>query len=457
MSKEIIAAQPPQKRIKNFSEVALGFSRKQATSEAMRCPQPADPAHAQRCPLGIDILGFIRLIREGNTAGALEKIREQNPLAGVCGRVCSAPCETDPFHDENWAIAIRALERYVADVGEKKLQKLPQPTKSQMVCIVGCGPAGLTAAADLARRGYSVTIFEALHMPGGILRYGIPEFRLPQKILDHEIAYIQSLGVTIKTDCFIGQTFSIQELFEMGFSAAFLSTGAGVPQNLGISGENLNAVLTTSEFLMRINLMQAHQYPKFDTRLDLGEKIIVIGAGIAGIDCARIAMRLGKSATIVFERTQEELSKQQKEIEYAKEEGVKFEFLTKPLEILHGNRNRPAGLKCVRVDFADPDSSGQWQLIPVAESEFTLDADTVVVAGGHKANSAISKFTENLKIKKDGTFWTQKDSFATSLPGVFAGGSVVSGAGPLIAAMVSAKKAAQEMDVYLSRLPAKKQ
>lgn len=456
MPKEILLTQPAQKRIKNFSEVALGFTKKQATSEALRCPQPTDPAHAQRCLLGIDILAFIRLIREGNVVGALQKIREQNPLAAVCGRVCSAPCETDAFHGDDWQIGIRALERFATDQGEKKNAKGVSSAKEQAIAVVGSGPSGLTAAADLAKRGYRVTIFEALHAPGGSLRFSIPEFRLPRKVLDAEIEYIKSLGVAIKTDSLIGQTFSLKELFEMGYAAVYLATGINIPQLPGLPGGNLSRVYTASEFLLRVNLMNAHLSPQYATPLPIGQRIVVVGGNDEVLDCARISRRLGKDVMVIFERTEEDLMAHKDEVAYAKEEGVKFELFTRPLEILPKDNKSVRGLKCIRLDFADPNSSGQWQLVAVEGSELILEADTVIMATPYKANALIGKLTEGLKVKKDGTFSVDKDTFMTSLAGVFASGDSLSATSSIVEAMSLAKKTARAIDQYLTKPLTKK-
>ncbi len=447
MPKGAMPTQPSQKRAKNFSEVALGFSKKQAVEEALRCPQPLKPEHSNRCPLGVDVFSFIRFIREGNLSAALEKIKEANPLPGVCGRICSAPCEKDLYENEHWSVAVRGLERYVADNVNQKIKKNSAAafgenggSGGRKVAVIGSGPAGLVAAHDLARLGYTVTIFEALHASGGVLRYGIPEFRLPKKVLDNEIMYIQSLGIKIETNVFIGQTITIDELFKSGFAAVYLATGSGVPVPLGIPGENLPGVFSMSEFLMRVNLAQP---------LKLGKKVAVIGSGGIGVDCARVALRLGCEVVVVFERSEEELTPQEQELKYAKEEGVKFEFFTKPLEILAGEGNRTRGVRCVKVDFADPHSTGEWKLVTVEGSEFVLDADTIVVSSGHKPNTFVSKFTDGLKVIDSGVFEIQENSFATSVPGVFAGGDAAIGAGPLIKAMASAKKAVLEIDQYL--------
>ena len=445
--------QPAQKRIKNLSEVALGFSKREAMEEAVRCPQPAQPEHIHRCPLGIDIFGFIRRIREGDAPGALAKIREQNHFPGICGRICSAPCQKDLYEEEHWSIDIRALERYAADNGQRKLSlETGAIKKGKKIAVIGSGPSGLTAAADLANLGYSTVVFEALHLAGGILRYGIPEFRLPKKILDAEISYLKLLGVEIKTNCFIGPTHTLKELFDMGFSAVYLALGAGVPKFLGIPGENLSGVYSVSEYLLRANLTDVASK---DNSLATGKKIVVVGTGTDALDCARVGIRLGKETVIVYELTQEEFKGSRKEIEYAKEEGVKFEMLTRPLEILNDGRNGVKGLRCIKMDFADSESTGKWRLMPVGDSEFIINTDAVVVSGGYRPNSFIGRFTADLKLNDDGSIWVDEYTNMTSIPGVFAGGDVVHGHNAVIHAMAASKKAAREINRYLQQKSAK--
>ncbi len=441
-----------QKRINNFSETVAGFTKKQAQEEALRCPQPTSHVQAQRCPLGVDVFSFIRSLREGDTVGALQKIREQNPLPGICGRVCSAPCQSKLGDEQAWSVDIRSLERFAYDQGDKRAGAAPAAKRKEKIAIVGSGPAGLVCAHELAKVGFGVTIFEALHLPGGVLRYAIPEFRLPKKILDAEITHLQSFGVEIKTNCFIGQTISILELFEMGFSAVYLATGSGVPQGFGITGESLKGVYWMSEFLMSLNLSTAKPHDPSNDIFHSGKKVAVLGSGTIALDCARAALRLGKDVVFVYERSEDELLALRQDINFAKEEGIRFEFFARALEILGDGHNHARGVKCVRVDFADVDSSGKWQLKEVEGSEFMIDADHVIVSGKHQPNSIIAKFTNGLKTNPNETFVTNNDHFETSIPGVFAGGDCAMGAGPLITAMASAKKVAMEIDRYLQDL-----
>jgi glutamate synthase (NADPH/NADH) small chain len=431
------------KRSKNFLEVSSGFNKKQALEEAMRCPQPAHIDFLHGCPLGVDILSFVRLIREGNPVAALEKIREKNPLAGICGRVCPAPCEQDPLlQRENRHVNVRALERYAADFGEhKKTQSVLDEAKIK-IALVGSGPAGLTAAADLARLGYKVTVFEAMHVLGGVLRYALPEFRLPKKILDNEIEYLKSLGVDFRIGLFIGQTLTLAELFGQGYQAIYLAPGAGMPKTSLIAGSASKGVYTAGEFLMRFH--------KDNEALlsSLGSRIVVVGNKNDTLDCARISLRLKKKITLIHEGTEDVLSLRPEEIQQAQEEGLKLEVLVKPVEILSEN-NKIKGVKCVRMDFADRDSTGQWQLIAVEDSDFVIEADNVIISAGYKSNSLIGKFTQELKTNKDGTIWTDKNTFMTSIPGVFLAGAVMSPEATLVESMSLAKKAAEEMDKFL--------
>ncbi len=445
-----ISIQPVEKRIKNFSEVSLGFSKKQATEEALRCPQPSNPEHIHRCPLGIDVHGFIRLIRENDVNGALQKIKEHNHLPGICGRLCSAPCEQNFFPEENWSVSIKALERYASDFGShKSLKQKEINPRLQKIAVIGSGPAGLTAAGDLAKLGYGVTIFEAFYLPGGVLRYDSPEFRLPKKVLDGEIEYIKSLGVEIKTSHVIGTSLTLEELLKEGYAAVFLALGAGLPKFSNISGEHFGRVYLANEFLMRVKFKQERGLLQDEFFSSMGKKIAIVGSEAAAIDCARTAIRLGKEVVLVFEGTEDDLKAAPEEINFAKDEGVKFEVLTRTLEIFSDENYLAKGLRCVKMDFADPNSSGSWKLIPVQGSDFNLEADTVILSSGCRPNSSIGKFIKDLKINKDGSIWTKKNSSATSIPGVFAGGSVVSGAGDMIDAMVSAKAAVQEIANYV--------
>ncbi len=443
-----------KKRIKNFKEVALGFSKKQAIAEAQRCLQCKNPVCKKGCPVEIDIPAFIKLIAEGKPVEALRKIKEKNNLPAICGRVCPQENQCEfacILGKKGEAINIGALERYAADKGNKR--KRPSTIDHRpltKVAAVGSGPAGLTAAADLAKMGYDVALFESLHLPGGVLTYGIPEFRLPKDIVLAEVEYIKSLGVKLETNCLIGKTYTLADLFNAGFKAIFIGTGAGLPQFLGIPGENLARVYSANEFLTRINLMKGYLFPKYPTPINIGEKVGVIGAGNVAFDCARVAIRLRKKATLIYRRSVAEMPARIEEIENAKEEGLKFSLLTQPLEIIADEKGFAKSLKCIKMELGDPDSSGRRRPVPVKGSEFFLDCDTVIVAIGQNPNPLLVKNTPNLKTNEDGTVWVD-ENFMTSIPGVFAGGDIVTGADTVISAMGAAKKAAQAIDRYLKR------
>jgi len=371
-------------------------------------------------------------------------------LPSVCGRICSAPCEAAcVFADEDAPIGIRALERYAADFGKLHSRNGKPSLKGKKIAVIGGGPTGLSAAADLAKKGYQVTIFEALDEPGGVLRYGIPEFRIPKKNLDNEINEIAALGVELKTAFFGGQIMTVEEFFEQGFSAVLLATGAGVPKFIGLPGVNLGGVYYGEEFLMRVNLTRPNIFSRHIPNFFIGKNIAVIGSGNTSLDCARAAVRFGCEATLLFHRTEDEMRVQKIERDYGKEEGVCFEPLVKPVEILANSNNFVGGLKCIRMDYADFNSTGKWQLTEVPDSEFILDVDTVIIAVGHKPNSLISKFSPGLKLNDDESIMIDNETGMTSIPGVFAAGNAVTDAGPVVEAIVSGKKSAEFINKYL--------
>jgi len=432
--------------------VVGGLSKKQAIEEAARCPQCADPVCVEGCPLHIDIPVFIRSLREGNAAEALNKIREANVLTGICGRACSAPCETACIlNEEKSPISIRALERYAWDHGHRR-QPIKKSSAGQKIkiAVVGSGPAGLTAAVELVRLGYQVTVFESLHEAGGVLSYGIPEFRLPRKILGAELEYVRSLGVEVRTNTLLGPMMSIKEIFETGYQAILLALGAGVPKFSNIPGENLVGVYLADEFLMRVNLMKAVQYPNYGTPLCLGHKVTVIGRGHPAMDSARTLVRLGKEVTLVHQGTEEDIFLKAEELAQAREEGVQLEFLTRVTQIIPDEQEAVAGVKCLRLDFAETHSTAAngWQLLPVAGSEFTLESDSVIIAVGHRPNTQMAFWFKDLQMNKNGTIWTAKNSFMTSLCGVFVGGNLQA-VGPLVNAMGQAQKAVKEIHDYV--------
>jgi len=402
------------------------------------------------CPLGIDIPGFIRHIRENEPRQALARIREKNMLSAICGRLCPAPCERAcVFYEDGAPIAIRALERYAADYGQARLPARSSPVSQKKVAVVGSGPTGLSAAAHLAHLEYGVTIFESFPAPGGVLRQGVPEFRLPRKVLDSEIDFMESLGIEIKTNVLAGQTAGLGEILGLGYSAILLALGAGTPKFLDIPGTNLGGVYYAEEFLLQLNLLAGGRLFREEFPLPVGDRVVVVGGGYAALDCSRMARRLGKEAIVVFHRTQDEMEARIEEREYAREEGVRLEPLVNPIEILGDDRNWVAGLKCTRLDFANPQESGAWQLVPVPESEFVLEADTLIIAVGHQPNSAIIKKTPNLKVNPDGTIYTNPENRMTSMAGVFAAGPIARGPTSVVEAMAEGKKVAEQMDQYL--------
>lgn len=403
------------------------------------------------CPLGIDIPGFVRQLREGDAVGALNRIRENNILPGVCGRVCLAPCESAcVFNDETNSIGIRSLERFAADNGRSKVMakiKGGDVKNGMKIAVVGSGPAGLSAAAELAKRGYEVTIFEALSRAGGALRYGIPEFRLPSRILDAEINDILSLGITLRTNIIVGQTVLYDELLR-DFDAVFLSVGALSPRYDSIAGDHLTGVYYAQELLMKINLWEAQNYPKSTVSPLLGENVIVIGSNYAAVDCARAVVRLGRKASVVFPGMDEEINVYEMDKKNAVEEGVKFETLVNPLEILSDDRNKVKGLSCERLDFVEL-SQGRWDIQAVPGSQFVLEADTIILSGSPRVNESINRYLPGLRWTEDQTIWVDPLTGRTSLEKIFAAGNVVTGAGILVDAIAAGKNTAIRMDQAL--------
>lgn len=455
-SREEMPKQEPQVRRGNFSEVALGYTPEQAAAEAARCLNCKKPFCMEGCPVEVNIPTFISKIKAGDFGGAAETIKEKNSLPAICGRVCpqESQCESRcVVGRKGEPVAIGALERFVADWSrENSCRTKPQigEEKGMKVAVIGAGPAGLTAAADLALMGYDVTIFESLHAPGGVLRYGIPEFRLPKSIVEQEVDYIRSLGVELATNYLMGQTLTIPELFAEGYRAVFVGTGAGLPYFLNVPGENLNGVYSANEFLTRVNLMKAYLFPEFDTPIKIGKRVIVVGAGNVAMDAARTALRLGaEEVSIVYRRSREEMPARRDEIENAEEEGVIFRLLTNPLQILGNEQAQVRGMVCQRMELGEPDASGRRRPVAVEGSEFTLDVDTVVVAIGQGPNPILLRNSPGLELNKYGYIKADSESLATSLPGVFAGGDIVTGAATVIAAMGAGKKAARSIDEYL--------
>lgn len=445
--------QPAEERKKNFNEVALGYAKEDALAEASRCLSCKEPKCVEGCPVNVDIPGFIKLVCEEDFAGAIEKIKGTNTLPAICGRVCPQETQCEALcvlGKKGQPVAIGRLERFCADYERKqgvKVPEIPKPT-GKKVAVVGSGPAGLTAAADLAKLGHKVTVFESLHKAGGVLSYGIPEFRLPKEIVRQEVEYIQQLGVEFKPNYIIGRIKTLDELCDE-FDAIFLGTGAGLPSFMGIPGENFNGVYSANEFLTRVNLMKAYD-SEYDTRVRLGKHVVVVGGGNVAMDAARSALRLGaEDVSIVYRRGEDEMPARREEIEHAKEEGITFKLLTNPVRILGDEKFNATAVECIKMELGEPDKSGRRSPVPVEGSEFTIPADVVVIAIGTSPNPMIFKGSEGLDQSKKGTVVADEETGATSKCGVFAGGDVVTGAATVISAMGAGKKAAKAIDEYL--------
>ncbi|HWQ49400.1 MAG TPA: NADPH-dependent glutamate synthase [Methanosarcina sp.] len=445
--------QPAEERRKNFNEVALGYTKEDALAEASRCLSCKEPKCVEGCPVNVDIPGFIKLVCEEDFSGAIEKIKGTNTLPAICGRVCPQETQCEALcvlGKKGQPVAIGRLERFCADYERQQGVKVPEIPEStgKKVAVVGSGPAGLTAAADLAKLGHKVTVFESLHKAGGVLSYGIPEFRLPKEIVRQEVEYIKQLGVEFKPNYIIGRIETLDELCDE-FDAVFLGTGAGLPSFMGIPGENFNGVYSANEFLTRVNLMKAYD-PEYDTRVRLGKHVVVVGGGNVAMDAARSALRLGaEEVSIVYRRGEDEMPARREEIEHAKEEGITFRLLTNPVRILGDEKFNATAVECIKMELGEPDKSGRRSPVPVEGSEFTIPADVVVIAIGTSPNPMIFKGSEGLDQNKRGTVVADEETGATSKCGVFAGGDVVTGAATVISAMGAGKKAAKAIDEYL--------
>jgi glutamate synthase (NADPH/NADH) small chain len=447
--------QTPKERADNFREVSIGYSEEQALAEAERCLQCREAPCIKGCPVEVDIPTFIKLIRERRFGEAAKKIKEKNSLPAVCGRVCpqeeqcQAKCTVGRIGEPT---SIGRLERFVADWERQHGCEIPQkcPTTGKKVAIVGAGPAGLTVGADLIKLGHEVTIFEALHKPGGVLTYGIPEFRLPKKIVEAEAEYIEKLGVTLKTNALIGRLYTIGELLRQ-FDAVFIGSGAGPPTFMGIPGENLCRIYSANEFLIRVNLMRAYDFPKAGTPVCGGEEVAVVGGGNVAMDAARCALRLGaKDVKIVYRRSREEMPARIEEIENAEEEGIKFEFLTSPKRFIGNERRRVKAMECVRMRLGEPDDSGRRRPVPIEGSNFMMDVDVVVMAVGRTPNPIIKQTTEGLETTKWGGIVADEDG-KTSIEGVYAGGDIVTGESTVISAMGAGRRAARAIHEFLMK------
>lgn len=447
--------QDPRERIKNFSPVALGYSEEMAIQEAARCLQCRNPLCVTGCPVAVNIPGFIALIKEKRFQDAINLIKQSNNLPAICGRVCPQEHQCEEkcvLARTGQPIAIGRLERFAADwEAANGAVNVPEITPNgHKVAVIGSGPAGLTCAGDLARLGYEVTIFESLHEPGGVLMYGIPEFRLPKEVVRREVEYVKKLGVKIETDVVVGRTLTIDDIFRRGYEAVFVGTGAGLPMFMHIPGENLNGVYSANEWLTRINLMKAYCFPEFDTPIKRGKRVAVVGAGNVAMDAVRSALRLGaEKAMIIYRRGRQEMPARAEEVHNAEEEGVEFHFLTNPVRILGDDKGWVTGLECIRMELGEPDKSGRRRPVPVPGSEFVIEADIVIMALGTTPNPILAKTTEGLEAEAWGGLKVDEKTGRTTRPRVWAGGDAVTGSATVILAMGAGKTAARDIHQYI--------
>ena len=456
LKKVPVREQEPLVRAKNFEEVCLGYDEKEAVDEAERCLNCKNAQCVKGCPVSIDIPGFVSEVKNKNFEKAYEIISESSALPAVCGRVCpqESQCEGKCLRGfKGEPVSIGKLERFTADWARKNgiVPKAPEHKNGRKVAVIGSGPAGLTCAGDLARMGYDVTIFEALHEAGGVLIYGIPEFRLPkQDVVAKEVENVKALGVKIETNVVIGKSTTIDELMEEeGFEAVFIGSGAGLPRFMGIPGEQANGVFSANEFLTRNNLMKAFK-EEYDTPIMKGKKVAVVGGGNVAMDAARTALRLGAEVHIVYRRSEAELPARVEEVHHAKEEGIIFNLLTNPVEILVDENGWVKGMTCIQMELGEPDASGRRSPVEIEGSEFEIELDTVIMSLGTSPNPLISSTTKGLDINRRKCIVAEEENGATSKPGVFAGGDAVTGAATVILAMGAGKAAAKGIDEYLS-------
>ena len=457
ISRQSMPEQEAEIRRRNFKEVPLGYTEEMAVTEASRCIQCKKPSCVQGCPVSVDIPGFINLLREKKFTESIRHIWQKNALPAVCGRVCPQEIQCEGsciLAKKGEAVAIGNLERFVADLerehGKGDLPPKEAPT-GKKVAVVGSGPSGLTVAGDLLLKGHDVTIFEAFHKPGGVLVYGIPEFRLPKEIVFSEVNFLERLGAKLECNTVVGRTVELDELFEQGYDAIYLGVGAGLPRFLGIPGENLIGIYSANEYLTRSNLMKAYLFPEYDTPIVKGKNVAVFGAGNVAMDAARTAMRLGaETVRIVYRRSKEEMPARAAEIHHAGEEGIEFYLLTSPTRFIGDEKGRVTGMECIKMELGEPDESGRRRPVAVEGSKFQLECDLAVIAVGSGANPLLTRSTEGLDLNKWGYIVADEETGKTSKKGVWAGGDIVTGSATVILAMGAGRMASDSMHKYLT-------
>jgi glutamate synthase (NADPH/NADH) small chain len=449
--------QEPHIRARNFLEVPTGYTPKMAQEEAARCLQCKKPGCVAGCPVGVDIPGFIDLISHGDITGAIRNLWSKNALPAVCGRVCPQEIQCEGLcivGRKGEPVAIGNLERFCADwERENGTGELPpkQPPTGKKIAVVGSGPSGLTVAGDLIIKGHDVTILEAFHKPGGVLVYGIPEFRLPKAIVAQEVNFLERLGVKVECNAVVGRTVSLDELFEQGFDAVYVGVGAGLPRFMNIPGENLVGILSANEYLTRANLMKAYKFPEVDTPIPIGKNVVVLGAGNVAMDSARTAMRLGAdNVKIVYRRSRDEMPARAAEIHHAEEEGIEMFLLTNPTKYIGNEKGRLTSMECLRMELGEPDDSGRRRPVPIEGSEFILDCDLCIVAVGSGANPLLTSETPDMQLNRWGYIHTEEPTGKTTKKGVWAGGDIVTGAATVILAMGAGRQAADSIHDYLT-------